>query len=57
MGVQEVWFWEDGLFTLYNLGADGYDRISRSVLVPELDFDLLTGVRVDELYRGGGVGI
>lgn len=42
LGVQEVWFWEDGLFTLYNLGAEGYDRINRSELVPELDFDLLT---------------
>ncbi|HBK99880.1 MAG TPA: hypothetical protein DD001_22445 [Microcoleaceae bacterium UBA10368] len=40
--MQEVWFWEDGLFTLYNLGAEGYDRINRSELVPELDFELLT---------------
>jgi Uma2 family endonuclease len=23
LGVQEVWFWEDGLFSLYNLSADG----------------------------------
>jgi hypothetical protein len=29
-------------FSLYNLSADGYDRINRSELVPELDFDLLT---------------
>ncbi|MCU0542524.1 MAG: Uma2 family endonuclease [Oscillatoriaceae cyanobacterium Prado104] len=42
LGVREVWFWEDGLFTLYKLGAGGYDRINRSELVPDLDFELLT---------------
>lgn len=35
LGVPEVWFWEDGLFTLHRLGADGYTRIYQSQ-IPEL---------------------
>nr|RNJ65740.1 MAG: Uma2 family endonuclease [Leptolyngbya sp. IPPAS B-1204] len=44
LGVPEVWFWEDGLFTLYRLGDNGYTRIYKSQ-IPELaalDFNLLT---------------
>ncbi|MBE9042757.1 Uma2 family endonuclease [Oscillatoriales cyanobacterium LEGE 11467] len=44
LGVPEVWFWQDGLFSLYHLREEGYDRISRSE-IPELaaalDIDLL----------------
>jgi Uma2 family endonuclease len=29
LGVPEVWFWEDGLFALYCLRVDGYERVSR----------------------------
>ena len=32
LGVPEVWFWEDGLFTLYHLRDNGYERIYRSEL-------------------------
>lgn len=40
LGVPEVWFWEDGVFTLYHLREDGYERIYRSEL-PELwDLDI-----------------
>ncbi|XGV99615.1 MAG: Uma2 family endonuclease [Leptolyngbya sp. BL-A-14] len=35
LGVPEVWFWEDGLFSLYRLRADGYERIDCSE-IPEL---------------------
>lgn len=42
LGVPEVWFWEDGAFSLYYLRDSGYDRIYRSVVLPDLDLDLLT---------------
>ncbi|NJP12440.1 MAG: Uma2 family endonuclease [Leptolyngbyaceae cyanobacterium RU_5_1] len=44
LGVPEVWFWEDGLFTLHRLGENGYTRIYKSQIpeLTELDFDLLT---------------
>jgi Uma2 family endonuclease len=44
LGVPEVWFWQDGLFTLHRLGDSGYTQIERSQ-IPELaalDFALLT---------------
>jgi Uma2 family endonuclease len=41
LGVPEVWFWEDGLFTLHHLRASGYERIYRSEVLPDLDMDLL----------------
>jgi Uma2 family endonuclease len=41
LGVPEVWFWEDGLFSLYCLRSDGYERVSKSELLPELDIELL----------------
>lgn len=40
--VPEVWFWEDGLFTLHHLRSEGYKRIYRSEVLPDLDIDLLT---------------
>lgn len=44
LGVAEVWFWEDGVFTLYHLQPKGYERIHRSELpeLRDLDIDLLT---------------
>ena len=41
MGVQEVWFWEDGTLELYHLREQGYERITNSELLPELDLSLL----------------
>lgn len=43
LGVPEVWFWQDGTFELYHLGADGYHPIERSQLpgLQELDMELL----------------
>ncbi|AFZ06778.1 protein of unknown function DUF820 [Oscillatoria nigro-viridis PCC 7112] len=39
--VAEVWFWEDGVFSIYQLNSEGYDRVSRSLLLPDLDLELL----------------
>ena len=44
LGVPEVWFWQDGLFTLYHLRNNHYDKITHSE-IPELatlNIDLLT---------------
>ncbi|PSB30167.1 Uma2 family endonuclease [Stenomitos frigidus] len=40
LGVPEVWFWEDGLFSLYRLRADGYERIDRSEISELASLDL-----------------
>lgn len=39
--VAEVWFWEDGVFSIYKLNSEGYDRVSTSMLLPDLDLELL----------------
>lgn len=43
LGVSEVWFWEDGLFTLYHLREQRYEQIYRSELsvLTALDINLL----------------
>ncbi|NJO39726.1 MAG: Uma2 family endonuclease [Cyanobacteria bacterium CRU_2_1] len=44
LGVPEVWFWQDGVFTLYRLRETGYEQINHSE-IPELaaiDFQQLT---------------
>ncbi|MEG4505156.1 Uma2 family endonuclease [Microcoleus sp. F6_B4] len=40
--VPEVWFWEDGLFAMYRLGVEGYQKISSSAVLPDLDISLLS---------------
>jgi Uma2 family endonuclease len=44
LGVPEVWFWQDGLFTLHRLGSNGYVQIERSQIAElvGLDVDVLT---------------
>ena len=42
LGVPEVWFWEDGVFALYHLRSDGYEKISQSEVLPDLDINLLS---------------
>jgi Uma2 family endonuclease len=39
--VAEVWFWEDGVFSIYQLKSESYDRVSSSLLLPDLDLELL----------------
>jgi Uma2 family endonuclease len=52
LGVREVWFWENDAFHLHALTGDGYVPITRSALVPGLDFELLaTFVRQDDQHR------
>ncbi len=40
MGVSEVWFWEDGVLSLYHLGTDGYQAVEQSELLPSFPLDL-----------------
>ena len=37
VGVLEVWFWEDGVISVYCLRSTGYELVSKSELLPELD--------------------
>ncbi|MGF1523343.1 MAG: Uma2 family endonuclease [Leptolyngbyaceae cyanobacterium] len=37
IGIQEVWFWEDGVISIYALHPNGYELIHNSELLPELD--------------------
>ena len=37
VGVAEVWFWKDGVISVYCLRSTGYDLVSKSELLPELD--------------------
>jgi len=42
--VSEVWFWEDGVFSLYHLREQGYEPVDRSELpgLQALDIELLS---------------
>ncbi|MEB3292481.1 MAG: Uma2 family endonuclease [Synechococcales bacterium] len=40
IGVPEVWFWQDGLLSLYHLRSNGYEAIDRSELPGLKDLDL-----------------
>jgi len=40
MGVREVWRWEDGLLEIHHLRDNGYEKSSRSELLPNLPIDL-----------------
>jgi Uma2 family endonuclease len=44
LGTSEVWFWQDGVFTLYHLRDRQYAQITRSEIpqLTSLDIDLLT---------------
>lgn len=44
LNVPEVWLWQDGLFSLYHLRDNSYEKISRSEILElaTLDLDLLT---------------
>lgn len=43
LGIQEVWFWQENRFTLYQFidSTTGYREIQRSPLLPNLDLNLL----------------
>ena len=40
IGIPEVWFWEDGILTIYHLGEE-YEKLNQSQLLPELDLTLM----------------
>jgi Uma2 family endonuclease len=40
--VPEVWFWANSRFSLYHLREGGYELISRSEFLPELDLSVLS---------------
>jgi len=44
LGMPEIWFWQDGVFTLYRLRGNGYERVERSEIpaLATLDFELLS---------------
>ena len=42
MGVAEVWYWEDGVLTLYRLRSQGYEQIQNTELVKDFPIDLFT---------------
>ena len=48
LGVKEVWFFEDGAFRIYRLEGESYELMTRSALVPSLDFDLVARFAVRE---------
>ncbi len=41
LGVREVWFWQDNQFHVYCLRKNGYEKVSLSELLPNLDLELL----------------
>jgi Uma2 family endonuclease len=40
LGVDEVWFWEDGVLAVYSLQADSYQRVNRSQISALVSIDL-----------------
>jgi Uma2 family endonuclease len=44
LGIPEVWFWQDGIFSLYHLREDNYEAIAFSEIpqLKELDIDVFT---------------
>jgi Uma2 family endonuclease len=39
--IKEVWIWKNNNFSIYSLQDNEYERISKSELLPDLDFKLL----------------
>lgn len=44
LGVPEVWFWQHDQFSLYSLSGNKYEQINKSVVLPDLDLNLLVGL-------------
>ena len=40
LGVDEVWFWEDGVLAVYSLQSDGYQKVNRSQILALAPIDL-----------------
>lgn len=39
--VPEVWFWQDGVISVYRLREAGYEKVTRSELLSDLDLEML----------------
>ena len=39
--IPEVWFWEDGVLSVYCLQQEEYEKVRKSSLLPDLDLELL----------------
>jgi hypothetical protein len=51
MEVAEVWFWEDGVLTIYCLRNHGYEKISNTELVAQFPIALFTRyITYDDQY-------
>ncbi|WP_287279554.1 MULTISPECIES: Uma2 family endonuclease [unclassified Okeania] len=51
LGVYEVWFWQNGSFSIYYLNKGEYEQVIRSKLLPLLDVELLASyVEYDEAF-------
>ncbi|MBW4618592.1 MAG: Uma2 family endonuclease [Cyanosarcina radialis HA8281-LM2] len=46
LGVSEVWFWQNNRFSLYYLRDNGYEQITQSQFLPDLDLNLLANLVV-----------
>lgn len=42
MEVAEVWFWEDGVLSIYRLRSHGYEQVSNTELIEQFPLDLFT---------------
>lgn len=43
LGVDEVWFWDDGVLAVYSLQSDGYQKVNRSQIsaLAPIDTDIM----------------
>ena len=41
IGISEVWFWQDGILTIYHL-QENYQLVEKSILLPNLDLKRFT---------------
>jgi Uma2 family endonuclease len=39
--ITEVWFWENNQLSIYYLRDENYEKVNQSILLPDLDIDLL----------------
>ena len=47
-GVREVWIWIDGAIEVHALRGDGYERIARSDVLPNVDVEMIARLATSE---------
>jgi Uma2 family endonuclease len=58
LGVDEVWFWDDGVLAVYHLQSDGYQKVSRSQMpaLAAIDLEIMAEcILIGETSRLGAV--